>query len=229
MKKITSILLCIVMLATTVMLSSCSSLFAKDEYDFPEGYTGGFLREPNLMREGIYYWVETYDELVAAMELLKSHGSTFRKSVIFTYEGDLFDTKYYIYFHRKKSDKIKYGEDPFDRWAEDVVVASFAFYDDVSIDELVYSFVERYRCYTINSAAEFDEWYKDNPNIKASDLKIVHYSKPNALFIDRQNTFIYNQDSVKILSLVSWGLGESNIHIPDIGVNAIVESIKVIE
>ena len=221
MKKITSILLCIVMLATTVLLSSCSNLFARGEYNFPEGYTGGIRREPHLMKEGIYYWVETYDELVAAMELLKSHGSTFRTSVIFTYEGDLFDTKYYIYFNREKSDKIKYGDNPFDRWAEDVVVASFAFYDDVSIDELVYSSVHQYQCYFLTYGSEFCELYENNPDFTALGLNIWRYEHPDV--------YIYNQDYSVLLGLATTGIGEKNIMIPESGQNAILETLTVIK
>lgn len=220
MKKITSILLCIVMLATTVLLSSCSNLFARGEYNFPEGYTGGIRREPHLMKAGIYYWVETYDELVAAMELLKSHGSTFRTSVIFTYEGDLFDTKYYIYFNREKSDKIKYGDNPFDRWAEDVVVASFAFYDDVSIDELVYSSVQQYQCYTISiNQYRFPQWYETNAD-KDMDS--------NDLYIE-QNEYGINIYTRNYKMLLSIGGFNSSYPIPQDCLDTMIESAIVIE
>lgn len=225
MKKTTSIILCLVMIATTVLLSSCSNLFAKGEYDFPEGYTGGFRRYSEFERQEVSYWVETYDELVAAMELLKSHGSTFAERAIFTYEGDLFDTKYSLTFRRKKSDKIKYGEDPFDRWAEDVVVLSWAFYDEVSIDELNYSYVQNYKCYGIYENDEFFEWYENHPNYKRSDLTVGRdYDSYHDEFVR-----VYNLNNVQIASIAPRGLRENEVMIPESGQEAILGSLTVVE
>ena len=58
-----------------------------------------------------FWWVETYDECMEAIELLKSHDSTFRKTAIFTYDGELFDTKYCfkISHNNKYTEYIKKG------------------------------------------------------------------------------------------------------------------------
>ena len=138
------------------IISSCqhTSLSSSDEtkngnfkdWDFyPDGYTGGFYHQPGCDVE--YWWVETYEECVAAIELLKSHDSTFAESVIFTYEGDLFDTKYCfeIPHYNIHTEKIKFGDDPFDRRGGNVLVCSYAFFDDLTIDEINHSIIDKYR------------------------------------------------------------------------------------
>ena len=119
------------------------------DWDFyPEGYTGGFPRfldQPGF--RGEYWWVETYEECVAAVELLKSHGSTFEKNVIFSYDGELFDTKYLFEICIDQSiytEQIKFGDDPFDRRADYVQIKSYAFAQSVTIDEINYGNVNDY-------------------------------------------------------------------------------------
>ncbi len=144
-------------LASIFLLSSCNS-FNKTNNDsdiingnhpdwdfYPEGYTGGFRHQPGCDVE--YWWVETYEECVAAIEMLKSHGSTFAESVIFTYEGDLFDTKYCfeIPHYDNRTEEIEFGDNPFERRGGDVLVCSYAFFEDVTIEEINYSYVSRYR------------------------------------------------------------------------------------
>ena len=113
-------------------------------YLFPEGYTGGFYHQPGANIE--YWWVETYEECMAAIESLESHDSTFVKSAIFTYEGDLFDTKYCIKIPASIliTEKINFGDDPFDRRGGGVEVFSYAFFEDVTIDEINHSYVDNF-------------------------------------------------------------------------------------
>lgn len=154
-------------------LSSCGWIFSRKSI-FPEGYTGGFGIPYGSGFE--IYWVETYEEAVDAMNQLKSHGSTFYKTAIFSYEGDLFDTKYYFQFGHKK-DNVKYGDNPYDRWAEDVVVGSVAFFEDVTIDELVYSNIEDYTYVTCATAHYFDEVCERYPNISSLPLEYKFYEE----------------------------------------------------
>lgn len=115
----------------------------KDLYAMPEGYTGGFKRyrgETNYT----YYWVETYDECVAAIEKLESHGSKISKSLILSEECEGMDVKYSFKFRNSRTDPIVFGEDPFDRYSGDVIVHSWVFFEDVEIEELVYSYVTDY-------------------------------------------------------------------------------------
>ncbi len=160
MKKIliNNISMCLVIVLLIVSLSSCQYLSFlpgneningnhNDWTFYPEGYTGGFSHQPGCDVE--YWWVETYEECVAAIELLKSHDSTFAESVIFTYEGDLFDTKYCfeIPHYVILTEEIEFGENPFDRRGGGILVCSYAFFDDVTIEEINYSYVSRYRYY----------------------------------------------------------------------------------
>ena len=111
----------ILLLSISLSLYSCSTNEETpgDQYFYPENYTCGFPNYnvfPNSLTE--IWWVETYEECLEAINLLKSHDSTFMKSAIFTYEGDLFDTKYcFIIKDTPLVEKISFGDNPFDRHA----------------------------------------------------------------------------------------------------------------
>ena len=150
--KTISVLLFLVILV--VPLYSCYNTFQFGvnyrESIFPKGYTGGFIFQPGNPVE--YYWVETYEEVLEAVELLKSHGSTFYNESFFVYEGDEFDVKYCFEFggeYGPHKDMVPYGENPYDRWATNVYISSYIFLEDVTIDELVYSNLRKYDAYSI--------------------------------------------------------------------------------
>ena len=216
MKKLIAILL----LAATLMLSSCQYFIKngphpKDPNYFPEGYTGGFGIEKDDYNTA-YYWVETYEECAQAIELLKSHGSTFSKNVIFTYEGDLFDTKYCFMIGRMQSEKIKYGENPFDRWAEYVEIWSFAFYDDVAIDELIYSYTSEYECTMLHTTRYFRNTYIKDPSINSGEF-VYEWDGENYMISDLKAEY-------PILSIG----GCDGDPIPESHVEAIINSIEII-
>lgn len=158
MKRTISLIISAVILVSTLLLSSCGPVFGKERI-FPEGYTGGFGIDYGSRVE--FYWVETYEEAVQAMELLKSHGSTFAKTAIFSYEGDLFDTKYCFKIYGRKADYVKFGDNPYDRYAADVEVSSFGFFEDVTIDELVYSDINDYSFLYFSPTSDFTKTYAD--------------------------------------------------------------------
>lgn len=170
MKKIISILLmCSIMLA---LLSGCSFFDKTNEgeggnenkYDpvngncssshlVPEGYTGGFTRDPCMHAVTGLYWLETYEEVLEAIELLASHGSTVenkqygntvKRSIGFNYEGDLFDVKWCFMYSRSNAEPLEEGKSFFDRRIDEGEFEWFAFAKDVTIDKLVYSYYERY-------------------------------------------------------------------------------------
>ena len=170
-------LIAFVLLLSVLMLSSCQYIpfLSGDEgaeqsenqnsdelqcYDqsdsgFPEGYTGGWDITGSSMS---YYWVETYDECVAAIELLKSHGSTFASSAIFNCEDEFVDVKYCFGFsHHSKGDRIKYGENPF-----------------VTIEELVYSNIEDYEAFGFYSTSDSvidEEFTTENEFLQALEYR----------------------------------------------------------
>lgn len=164
-------IIAVLLLTSIILLSSCdyygnyfikNGRHPKDTY-FPEGYTGGFGISHGDT-DAAYYWVETYEECIAAIELLKSHGSGFYPKAIFSYEGELFDTKYCFSIGRKYSDKIEYGENPFDRWAKEVHISAYCFYNEVTIDELIYSYVSNYNGLYFQSRNIYKA-YSENPDV----------------------------------------------------------------
>lgn len=174
-KLIALVLLFVIVLTVSFVLSGCEIL-NENCYALPEGYTGGFANEFENFGspEMEYYWVETYDECLSAIEKLESHGSKIDKSLIFSYEGELFDTKYCFSFDRDKSDKIAFGEDPFDRYTEKVSVKAWAFFKDVNIDELIYSDVKNYDgCSFSGNADGYVNALSENPNLKEKDFEIA--------------------------------------------------------
>lgn len=139
---------------------------------YPEGYTAGF---PYLVNQSNgsrleFWWVETYEECIAAIELLEENGSSFAKTAIFTYDGDLFDTKYLfkISHNNKHTEEISFGDNPFDRRAMDVEVASIAFFDEVTIDEINHGDLENYEVYEVNS---YLNNYSNKPVIDDEHIK----------------------------------------------------------
>ena len=120
MKKTKNKLICLILVLGTLFLTSCQ-LYVEAYQDknnenekvneddlndipngvypewnfYPEGYTAGFPSRINKSAPRVeFWWVETYEEVLEAVELLKLHGSTFEKTAIFTHDGDVFDTKY---------------------------------------------------------------------------------------------------------------------------------------
>lgn len=154
MKKTINVALSLFLLVSIMLLSSCGWIITGPDRGFPDGYTGGLGITYGSTTE--HYWVESYEEAMAAIELLKSHGSTFDETVIFSYEGELFDTKYCFSF-RDDRDFCKYGDNPFDRWAEDVLVTSYGFLEDVSIDTLMVSYISDYDVVYLTAEYDFED------------------------------------------------------------------------
>lgn len=185
------------------------------DYNFyPDGYTCGF---PDLLYqrgpELEFWWVETYDECLAAIELLKSHGSTFAESAIFAYEGNLVDTKYCFIFSRTHiyTEKIKFGDNPFDRKACDVRIVTYAFIENVTIDEINYSDIMDYRVFSLRAHYEenmrveenylFSEWeFSNGKNL----CRIFDGSKKIIVTIgnlcnNQENGDILSEEQVKVI------------------------------
>lgn len=136
MKKIISLILFVCMFCGFVGCEFSSDNSGKNgnhtEWNFyPNGYTAGFPSRINKNAPRIeFWWVETYEECQEAIELLKSHDSTFDKTAIFTYDGELFDTKYCfeISLENNLTVPIEFGDNPFDRRAGGVKITSYAFF-----------------------------------------------------------------------------------------------------
>ena len=218
MKRIVSAILVICTLLLS--LTSCGAVFTfppLPKMGYPEGYTGGF-KNVDDRSETECWWVETYDELMEAVDLLKSHGSTFRKSIVSDYVGDLYDIKYCITIDRKtgETEKIKYGDNPFDRKAAGVVILSYAFFEDVTIDELNYSYLTDYDVMTITQGRPLNEGDVD----LEFDLCVWdHY--------DGGRKYILCNDEERIL-VVSRSKGSTYSDISDEVLNAVCGSLVLI-
>jgi predicted small lipoprotein YifL len=212
MRKIISAIL--VIFTLLFCLTSCGPVFTfppLPKMGYPEGYTGGF-KNIDDRSETECWWVETYDELMEAVDLLKSHGSTFEKSIISDYDGDLYDTKYCITIDRKagETEKIKYGDNPFDRKAVGVAIVSYAFFEDVTIDELNYSYITKYDVMTImqgrslnegDAELKFDSWVWDHYD--GGRKYILCNDEERILFVSRCKDGTYSEIPDEVLDAVA--------------------------
>ena len=151
------------------------------------------------------WWVETYEELLIAIEKLNSHGSTFDEDQcsIVNYEGNLFDVKYCIFINPNLngSDRISFGDDPFDRRAVNVSIYTWCFFDDVTIDEINYSYVISYRGFLLRLTDHFLDNHTQN-NIITSPIKYTTQIIEESINICV--VVICSEESQKILSLKNW-------------------------
>ena len=202
MKSIQKILSIILVLVLSFSLISCEKDkktdkeikdgpgCTDDDWDFyPEGYTAGFPEDAKDSGAQLEtWWVETYEECIAAIELLASHGSTFYERSFFAYEGDLFDTKYCFRISNDYAEPIKFGDNPFDRKADSVFVMSYAFFEDVTIDELNYSSLSSYLTFTAGCAStniSFDiktdeiifDWRKRSDKSTDAECYVIYKNK----------------------------------------------------
>lgn len=203
MKRTVSLVLSAVILVSTLLLSSCG-LYLGWESGFPDGYTGGVGIQPGTHLQP--YCLDNYDEVVEAIELLKSHGSTFGYSEIVRENAEGFDIKYVIIIDGSKADKIEYGENPYDRRAEDVSIYSYVMLEDVTVKELEYSNVMLYDHYRVMNSSD-TESILNNPKFSKESLKIEYIAVQgeehiyNVLYGDKRFVSITaNDDETKELT-----------------------------
>ena len=217
MNKILRLFVCIALIASTLLLSSCGliTLGKFGEGLFPEGYTGGVGYLYGVSQE--IYCLETYEETMLAIEKLKSHDSEIlRSSLIFSSDGEFFDTKYFIIIGKGR-DKIKKGDDPYDRYGGEVSVFCVALYDEISVDELAYDYYYNYHGFEIN-LSDYRKTY--SPDILDLDPT---FNKWNSSPV--QYSVYYNGESVFKVDYLppSSDLGEDSI--PQEHITAALKSI----
>ena len=170
MKRIVSAILVICTLL--LCLTSCGPVFRSSIY--PEGYIGGVGISYGSGTQ--LYWVETYEEALECIELLKSHGSTILESLLYSYEGDLFDTKYLFRFCGKK-DAAKYGDNLCDRYAENVSVETYGFFEDVDIKDFEYTYISNFDVLYFEPNIDFYRAYNSDEDI---DRELFTYESYNS-------------------------------------------------
>ena len=191
MKKFKKIFICIfLIIATAVSMSSCN-LFT--HYRRKGDYTGG-LHVPDrshYFASTEVHWVETYEEAMLAIEHLQAAGNKV-KAFISTYENEHVDAKYVFRIHKDGSKKLEKGQMWYDREEirSTVIVDYIGFLDKITIEELEYSYFDRYRSFEIASAsvafdptADVDYLYSDS---SANTFRLVQGGKVK-MIVDTYN------------------------------------------
>lgn len=186
MKKlmIKSISLAIILVMSASMLFSCSNIISqakelikgKDSGNvvlaltYPTDWTaGGYYIHHEDGGQKIYqegWWVETYDELMIALDKLKYNGSSINNSAIINYDGDLFDVKYCIVISHASYNEFaeyRFGDDPFERCLNNVSVYTVLFFEKVTIDQINYSDLGDYKHSRFITIGDIYENHSDLP------------------------------------------------------------------
>ncbi len=177
---------------------------------YPNGYTGGF---PGVTHDLYgYYWLETYEEVLEAAEILKSNGSTLRRSVGFDCDGELLDVKWCFTYSWSKAEPLEDGENFFDRKIDNGEFVWYAFYKDVTIDELIFSDLYDYDFMSVRYP-ESTRKYRNFENVANLDgLSLDWGGKsdyfPNHPEVGATYEVVYNG---KILVEIYYGSYESDI------------------
>ena len=155
MKKFKKIFICILLIiATAVSMSSCN-LFT--HYRRKGDYTGG-VHVPDrshYFSTNEVHWVETYEEAMLAIEHLQAAGNKVR-ALLSSYENEYVDAKYVFRIHKDGSKKLEKGQMWYDREEirSTVSVYYVGFLDKITVEELEYSYFDRYRSFEIRSASD---------------------------------------------------------------------------
>ena len=191
MSKLKKIFICLLLIiATAVSMSSCNLL---THYLRKGDYTGG-LHVPDRNHYFAItevHWVETYEEAILAIEHLKAAGNKV-KACISTYENEYVDAKYVFRIYKDGSKKLEKGQKWYDREGlrSTVIVDYIGFLDKITIEELEYSYFDRYRSFEIASAsvafdptADVDYLYSDS---SANTFRLVQGGKVK-MIVDTYN------------------------------------------
>lgn len=204
MKKFSKTIICFLLLIS-VMVSFASCGIMIYTVKLPKGYTGGipiYTNRKAYFSEREVHWVETYEEAILAIEHLKAAGNKV-KAFLSTYENEHVDAKYVFRINKKKSKKLEKGQMWYDREGirSTASVYYVGFLDKITIEELEYSYFDRYRSFEIASAsvafdptADVDYLYSDS---SANTFRLVQGGKVK-MIVDTYN--IEAKDLVETLA-----------------------------
>lgn len=119
----------------------------KKSYPFPEGYTGGVQSAYTYHFEHKVIWLDTADEFIDAITVMKSNGVEIGRIPYFDCEETGLDIKFCLTFKRNKN--LHTNNDYFA--ANDMLLSILpvVFIDYISIDELEYSLYYVYEGFAI--------------------------------------------------------------------------------
>jgi hypothetical protein len=191
LKRLICLLLCI---ATVFSLTSCeivdyvSGWFEEEEESlYPRGYTGGCQTAYGELESILIIWFETYDEFIEAIERTRAQGTKIPRVAYFDCEEYGIDIKFCVILRRHLLPDIQEGESYFDKKLhdDDLSIFTCVFFEYISIEELEYTYFERYPGFRVKSegigthypaAVDYDSVEIIlHPNINASDSYIPRY------------------------------------------------------
>ena len=156
MKKFKRIAISLLLIiAITVSFASCRKIVRIGK---PKGYTGG------LDGDGIghyynkeFHWVETYEEVMTAIDHLRAAGNDIGLHAIPDYENETVDAKYCFYVDKSRAKKTDNGDEWYDRTGLRIIeIVYVGFLENVTIEELEYSRVYNYKCFCTYEASELE-------------------------------------------------------------------------
>ena len=140
----------LLLISVVVSFASCGVMIYTIR--LPEGYTGGSIYY-NVNRKQFFsyhevHWVETYEEAMLAIEHLQAAGNKV-KAILSTYENEYVDAKYCFEIEKFRSEKLEKGQMWYDRKGiQSVVTVRYVgFLDEMTIEELEYTYFESYRTF----------------------------------------------------------------------------------
>ena len=189
MKKFIKNTICFLLLIS-VMVSFASCGIMIYTVKLPKGYTGGipiYTNRKAYFSEHEVHWVETYEEAMLAIEHLQAAGNKV-KAFLSTYENEHVDAKYVFRIRKGGSKKLEKGQMWYDREEiqSTVIVDYIGFLDKITIEELEYSYFDKYRSFAISDAsdafdptADVDYLYSDS---SADTFMFVQGGKVKMIF-----------------------------------------------
>ena len=147
-KRIISVIL---LLSLALSLASCDII---DIIKYGHSYTGGYIEyevPPDYYKSTYFRWFETFDELLVAIEHLKTAGNEVSVEYIPTYENETVDAKYcIIYRNTANREKSKKGKEWYDLKGWQIIgIDYFGFLDKITIEKLEHSYISQYRYFRV--------------------------------------------------------------------------------
>ena len=112
-----------------------------ESFPFPKGYTGGVETNYQWHLDYEVKWLDTYDELKDAVTRLRAHGTEVDPTVLFDCEEYGLDLKFCLISPRYLSEELSEGQGYFDRKLIRVSISTYVFFEDASIDEIIFDWL----------------------------------------------------------------------------------------
>lgn len=161
----------------------------------PNGYTGGAYSSRRTHFRAAFIWFETVDELNAALDLTRAHGTEIPQTPYFDCEEYGIDIKFLVTFPRRL---VCDGRDMREQTSMDqkinyLKITAHVFFEDVSIEELEYSYYNSYDGFSTekNSSPEHQN-YVEYPSENA-EVTIYSFEHEDMEFFDM---YAVNYDGV---------------------------------